>query len=324
MDKVYLLILIIFLSFLINQRKCIEGYISQPDNYNVTPGHGMILEFDDDRYPNNGCDYFIDRDGSTKYYCIDDDINKEKYYLDLSKCKTKSNEGGIYFGDNLDCNLKNEPAESMKNNLDYNVNYDCNSFAFEGNNLNAMCKVTNGMPTSCYNALTTNCSNTDVFKCTECVGPKQQELQKAGCSNDDISKWCANSFKNDSLFYKNSLPINDLGTNQILYDSDNENLYYMNKGNRISASKINLNIPPLKLWGDSIDIEEGSRIACSVNGSCICKMDLCMDGYQWSGVGGEQVCYDINHKEITHKELCKAKDGIFKSKDCFTQDVKCN
>ena len=227
--------------FLINQRKCIEGYIAVPDNYSIS-GNTMQKMFNERDHPNNGCDYFIN-DGETKYYCIDD-INNEKYYLDLSKCK-KGDKSSIWFNDNLHCNLLDDKVEGYK--ISDNVKSDCNSFASEGNNLSAICKVTDGMPTSCYNALTTNCSNIDVFTCAECTGSKQQLLQQAGCDNNDISKWCAKNIVNDSLFYKNSLPINDLGTNKILYDSVNENLYYMNKGNRISASKINLNIPSFAL-----------------------------------------------------------------------------
>ena len=185
MKQVYLLILILFLFLLINQRNCIEGYVSMPDNYNNTGGTTMSMIFNNDEHPNNGCDYFIDENNSTKYYCIDNDLNKEKYYLDLTKCQ-QGDDSGIWYNDNLHCKLIDQRFDTST--IDNNITQDCNSFASEGNYLNAICKVQDGIPTSCYNALK-NCSNTDVFKCSQCAGSKQQKLEEAGCSNDNIAKW---------------------------------------------------------------------------------------------------------------------------------------
>ena len=45
----------------------------------------------------------------------------------------------------------------------------------------------------CNAALTTVCGGvrTDIFKCAECAGTHQPQLLKYGCSNENISRWCA-------------------------------------------------------------------------------------------------------------------------------------
>ena len=125
----------------------------------------------------------------------------------------------------------------------------------------------------------------------------------------------------------NEEQINNNDFEDIKYDSVNGNLYYTNnEGKKISASKINLKIPPFKLWGD--DIENGNSIACSINDKCICKADLCSrlgNDYHWSNPAGDQICNNIKTGEIlNHKDLCDKNKGIFKSSDCFTQqNVDC-
>ena len=43
-------------------------------------------------------------------------------------------------------------------------------------------------------------SKTDIFNCTKCLGNNQQLLEKAGCENTDISKWCNLANVNNNCF----------------------------------------------------------------------------------------------------------------------------
>lgn len=319
MNIVFLLILIIFFILLLNQKKCIEGYITFPPGYNDRGGNTQAGLFNSSEFPDNGCDYFIDIDGTYKTYCMDikKDIN---YYLDTSKCLSGP-ESSVYYNGNLGCNYKDERVGGYSMDVDLN----CNSFVSEGNNLNAICSEFEDMSISCYNKLVNSCSNTNIFKCAECAGNHQQLLEEAGCNNKNISEYCANSQLSPNLhsvFYKNSLPINNLDKNQILYDNNKNLLYFENKGNRVEATKTKLNIPKLKLWGDNDYIENLNTKVCNVNGSCLCKSKLCnnlsKDGYFTPGLGGVQVCINKNtNQEVNHEELCKLNKGIFKSQLCL-------
>jgi len=305
-------ILIIFLILLLNKKKCIEGYITFPPGYNDGGGNTQAM-FD---YRGNGCDYFIDIDGTYKTYCMDTGkgIN---YYLDTSKCLSGP-ESSVYYNGNLGCNYLDERVGGYS----MDVTSNCNSFVSEGNNLNAICSEFEDMSISCYNKLVNSCSNTNFFECVECAGNHQQLLKEAGCNNENISDYCNNSPLSQNLqsvFYKNSLPINDLGPNQILYDNNTNLLYFENKGNRVEATKTELNIPKLKLWGDNDDIENLNSKVCNVNGSCLCKSKLCNNlDYHISNPSGDQICINPKtQKIVNHEKLCELNKGIFKSQLCL-------
>jgi len=79
-------------------------------------------------------------------------------------------------------------------------------------------------PQSCENELNNLCGSTkgDPFKCARCAGENQQQLEKAGCTNDEIAQWCASDSPSPSPYQDGYFQINNKTGEEIVIEVDNK------------------------------------------------------------------------------------------------------